>query len=542
MIKALRDLFDRRALRVPFEDAAAWLDRNWGRVSALFESKKLARYVFEPVARLWDESYPGDDRQISRLICQVAVANAVIAGLPGRLGVGVLVAIALEIYMAIQIGRRVGLKIDGTSDVAKYFGLGAAIALTILEGFRHVLGFFFSLFALVGFLPATALAELFATSLIGVIFWIGFEEAHEHGSFLIPRRLYKRVIERTKELVKYQYDIVRHGFTLANYKETVKRLWGWLSGEGVYAPRQMRGDIFVPVAFAYMLYGRIEQLSGPLGQTFMQAIRDTNQAMQGLNDQAIADAFREKFTDALGGIDAAALQGMENLVRGRMFELMVEKSVPWEGMGWDQERQTASLHDDFNHPGTDIVFTNHDTGDLLEVQIKAASDIGYIEETLRRYPDYPIIVTSEVGQEFDGLEFVQAANISNADLREVTQENFDSLLEDLPSISFSEMAGAVGQGVAMSLLAQIWPFFAAYMRRRITSDQFTSAIQRLLPEQGARLAKYAVLAAAMGPVYAWWVLARTVMGLVPDPPRQPHKRYIWKPVGGVGNRDLGVEV
>jgi len=135
---------------------SSWLLRNWARVKILFENEALAKYVFEPVAELWDQSHPSNDAAISRLISQIAIANAVIAGLPGKLGIGVAVAIALEIYMAIQIARRTGVEINGIGDAMKYMGAGAAVALTVFEGFRQVLGFFFSLFSMVGFLPATA--------------------------------------------------------------------------------------------------------------------------------------------------------------------------------------------------------------------------------------------------------------------------------------------------------------------------------------------------------------------------------------------------
>lgn len=496
-------------------DEASWLQRNWARVDALFRNPRIASYVFEPVAELWRSSEPGSDARIRQIISQVAVANAVIAGLPGKLGVGVAVAIALELYMAMQIARRVGIKLEGPLDAAKYFGLAAGIAYTVFIAFRHILGFFFSFFAMVGFLPATALAELFATSLIGVVFWVGFQEARETGAFVVPKRLMRAVYQLTSELVKYQWSIVRKGFSPATYAETGRRLRDWLTGNDVFSPVRLRGDIFFMAAFAHLLAGRHDQLQGPLGEIFLQAIRDTNSELAAANAAEIANHMRDRLGSMPGTIDVEAYQGMENLVRGRMFELLVERSESWDGEGWEGHKQEARLHEDFNHPGSDIVFTKSDTGEMIEVQIKATSSVDYIEQTLLRYPDTPIIVTSELGEEFDGIDMVQASVIGNDHLRQVNQENFDELLNEIGPISAADAAGAAGGAGAAAMMATLWPFIAAHIRGRITREQLTLAVQRLAPEGGKALARRVALAAAIGPLYAWWVLARGVMAFVP---------------------------
>jgi hypothetical protein len=520
--------FGKRHDQAELSGAHSWLLRNWARVDFLFKNRRLATYVFEPVAELWDGSTPTTDDQIKRLISQVALANAVIAGLPGKLGIGVAVAIALETYMAIQIARRIGVEINSLADAAKYFTTGVATALTIFVLFRHLLGFFFSIFSLVGFLPATALAELFATSLIGILFWIGFSEVRENGSFQVPRRLLKTAWARATDLTKYQYRLIRRGFTLQTYKETGQRIADWLSGENLFAPPMMRGDIFVPLAMAILLHGRTSELQGPLGQIFIQAIRDTVSDLSSATDLQIADSFRERFTDTLGQVDTLALQGMESLVRGRMFELMVKDSVVWNGDGWSPDDQSAELHEDFNHPGTDIVFTNAKTGETVEVQIKATSSSSYIEDTLLRYPDYPIIVTSEVGAAMEDNDMLQSTFVSNEYLRTVTQENFDELLDDVTPLTRLETAGSAVIGGGASALAQIWPFFVAYARGSITGSQLSEVIKSMAPKTGARVARHVLLGAAVGPVYAWWILARAVMGVVPSSQGNSAGRYLLK--------------
>ena len=48
-------------------------------------------------------------------------------------------------------------------------------------------------------------------------------------------------------------------------------------------------------------------------------------------------------------------------------------------------------------------------------------------------------------------------------------------------------------------------------------DQLTSAFQRALPETGREIALRIAFAATFGPIYAWYVLARAIMRLWPEP-------------------------
>lgn len=506
--------------------AVAWLERNYRRVETLFQNPKLASRVFESASELWEDTNPSTDQKVRRTISQVALVNAVIAGLPGKLGIGVVVSIALEFYMAIQVGRRVGVKIDSVGEATKYFGLATGFALAILQLFRQVLSFFFSLFASVAFLPATVLAELFATNLFGVIFWVGFDEAREKRSFLIPVRLYGSIIKRAQELTKFQFGLVKRGFNENTYKEAGHRLKEWLTGDQIYAPEAARGDLFYTVALRFLLQGKHGELSGPIGRKFIQAIRDTIPDLAHADVPAMSQYLGDRIYTESGAIDPQAFRGYESLIRGRMFELMVEESVKFEEGDWSDQAQSARLHPDFNHAGTDIVFTNLATGDTIEVQIKATSSAGYIEDTLLRYPDHPIILTSEIGGELDDIDLIQATNISNEHLQRVTEENFDDLLNHVSALDSSD-AGHIPLGYGAATLAKIWPFFAAYMRGRISSNQFTAATQKILPSDGARLARRAILGSAFGALYAWWLLARSVMNLVPkDEPTAT--RYYWQ--------------
>jgi hypothetical protein len=108
------------------------------------------------------------------------------AGLPGKMGVGVVVSMALEAWMAFTIARAEGIKVNAVSDIWKYFGLFAGTVVTILYLFRSLLGLGYSAFSVVPGINPIILAELFTTNLVGVLFWISFQEARDQALLLGP--------------------------------------------------------------------------------------------------------------------------------------------------------------------------------------------------------------------------------------------------------------------------------------------------------------------------------------------------------------------
>ncbi|WP_139253874.1 hypothetical protein [Marinobacterium iners] len=65
------------------------------------------------------------------MITLVAVTNMVLAGLPVKMGVVVVVSMALEAWMAFTIARAVGIKVNAVSDIWKYFGLFAGTVVGV---------------------------------------------------------------------------------------------------------------------------------------------------------------------------------------------------------------------------------------------------------------------------------------------------------------------------------------------------------------------------------------------------------------------------
>jgi hypothetical protein len=88
---------------------AAWFSAKYERIQSAFEKPLIRDYVFAPVGALISKHGATTAEEIQATITQIAVANAVLAGLPGKMGVGVFVSMALEAYMAYRIATFCGV-------------------------------------------------------------------------------------------------------------------------------------------------------------------------------------------------------------------------------------------------------------------------------------------------------------------------------------------------------------------------------------------------------------------------------------------------
>ncbi len=59
----------------------------------MFEDVRIRDFIFEPFKDVFRNKEKSDSSKVLSVITQVAIANAVLAGLPGKLGLGVFVSI-----------------------------------------------------------------------------------------------------------------------------------------------------------------------------------------------------------------------------------------------------------------------------------------------------------------------------------------------------------------------------------------------------------------------------------------------------------------
>ena len=484
--------------------AREWLNSNSNRVKALFENYSLRDFVFEPFKDVFVSQNKGMDRDIYSLITQVAIINAVLAGLPGRMGVGLYVVMALEGWMAFRIAKHVGLDdVRTASDIWKYFGALVATFGVIFYLFRTLLGFSFSLFSIVPGINPLILAELFVTDLVGILFFLGFKEAKEEGSFQIPKRLFTKAFSMTKELFTHQFEILKNILSPENIKIVSQRVADYLRGDFPTDMRRINGEGFATAAMAYLLSGQSEKLEGPLGEAFLEAIRLRWSAQLG------PDATQSEIASLFSEYDTGQLVGVINTIKGKMFEIMVTNAENADGDAW-----TATMHTDESYPGSDIIFFNEDTGVQLEVSLKAvaAERTDLIEKALEENPNVPIMATDELAQIYQDDPRVFGSGISNEELTDITEENVEKLLENVKPMNSSQEV-VVG-GVTVGAVAALWPFIMAYLKGKISKQKLEMVLAHVMGKAGVSLASRLTYATIFGPVFAWYLLARGVKGLV----------------------------
>ena len=65
----------------------------------------------------------------------------------------------------------------------------------------------------------------------------------------------------------------------------------------------------------------------------------------------------------------------------------------------------------------------------------------------------------------------------------------------------------------MKALGSLWPFVMAYIRKRISYEQLEEALEKGLGESGVSLASRLSYGVILGPVFAWYLLAKGVLSL-----------------------------
>ena len=494
-------------------NAQEWLNNNYERVKRLFSDYTLRDFTFEPFKSVFDTPLKTIDKDIYTVITQVAVINAVLAGLPGKMGVGVYVSMALEGWMAYSIARHVGINIEKPSDIWKYFGLLVGIIGAILFLFRSLLGLGFSLFSVIPELNPLILAELFVTNLVGILFWVGFQEAKNNGSFTIPKRMVKTIYDKTKELFNHQIGLLKSVFNLENIKLVGKRLVSYLKGEIPVDSRKINGDVFATAAMMYLLSGHYEKLQGPLGEIFIEAIRLRWSAQ--FDENTSLPEIAEKFSE----YDQDQIVGVINTIKGKMFEIMVTENENLDGDIW-----YAKMHTDETFPGSDIVFTNITNGEQVEVSLKAVAESNsqIIEHALSRYPDIPIMTTDEVAELYDGDMSVFSSGVLHDELESITEDRFNELVSAMEVNADQVVIG----GVAVGTVAALWPFTIAYLRKRISYQQLELVYEKVLGDAGVKLVSRISYAVILGPLFAWYLLARGVKGLITNVEESNTIQYI----------------
>ncbi|SVE52350.1 uncharacterized protein METZ01_LOCUS505204, partial [marine metagenome] len=211
--------------------------------------------------------------------------------------------------------------------------------------FKHTLNFLFSfiqpLFYAVPFLPFFLLfpsIEYALTTFVGIVFKTTFEKIDDP-----KKKILKSSISITKNLLKHQYNALRSTFNLENFKDAYKKLQAWFTGDILQDFPKVRGDVFVSASIGYLLVGKYDAFSGPIGQLFIQSIKDRWPKLGDASVEEIAKFMKEQYSED-------AIPGVISLIKGKLFENL---TVAHENADGDEWR--AFLHEDESYPGSDMI-------------------------------------------------------------------------------------------------------------------------------------------------------------------------------------------
>ena len=212
---------------------------------------------------------------------------------------------------------------------------------------------------------------------------------------------------------------------------TVRRVAGKRYIEMPERFRPAYSTIVVAGVLAGLETGRLA-LSNPEVQLVIVALRRSSNALAGMTEAELGDY--------IAGLSAEQKQGLVNNVKGIYHELAyVEEINAANGAA------SASIFGATNHPGADVVIDDG-AGGLSEVQLKASSSSD-VAEHLERYPDIPVVATSEVA----AAAGVEDSGHSNASLTTDVETTFDGL-DGLDISDLTTSAVIVAASTAVSVM------------------------------------------------------------------------------------------
>lgn len=164
-------------------------------------------------------------------------------------------------------------------------------------------------------------------------------------------------------------------------------------------------------------------LDSPEERLVVEALRRSNTA---LHDASLMD-----LGDYVGKLDDRQLQGLANNIKGIYHELLYV-----EQFNATHSDEQAELQSSTNHPGSDVVIRDTETGDVMrELQLKATDNLHYLTPHSLRYPNIELLASAEVAEQSDRFG---SSGIFNTQLESSVNHQFDQL----------DGFSSVGQGIS----------------------------------------------------------------------------------------------
>lgn len=226
-------------------------------------------------------------------------------------------------------------------------------------------------------------------------------------------------------------------------------------------------------ALSKIIYGNTEELNAD-DELVLQALRRAVPDTQTMN--------LEEIQHYLQGLDENQLVGLANNLKGVLHEIQFVRIENEDG-----DEITAALFTDTNHPGTDAILTNEQTGETIAVQLKATDSESYVNNWIQNHEEGEILVTEEIAERMD----LKTTGISNEELtadvsefinKVINMDDDDTLWNYIPELSVITIA------VSGSYL------FQTYRKGEISFATFKKKFIKLT---GMKLAKFTFISGLM---------------------------------------------
>ena len=263
----------------------------------------------------------------------------------------------------------------------------------------------------------------------------------------------------------------------------------------IHIKPKIKGEMFLAGSYAYLLSGNYDGLKGPFAQLWLEAWRLSHPTQ--LNDNATVEEIKE----LADSYDAEVFPKVVQNVNSKFYEVLETTHENADGDEW-----SAELIVDQNHPASDAVFYNQETGQYIEINYKFTLNENYIESHIQRYPDVPVVAPPEVAEKINS-PLVMSGHYEHGVVVEISEANFDDLLNKSHSL-YLEAATVASGGV--SLLMHIFPFLMAYYKGTISKELLFKALKTFYPKIAGKTLNRIGMLTLLGPVYGMFLIASFV--------------------------------
>lgn len=431
------------------------------------------------------------EEQVYKIITIIALINGAIAFVPGQMGIGVAICRALEGYMAYEIAKTVGIKFE----FKNFYKLIIATGITTVSVFWLMKTFLSFAFSFTG--GVFVAAEILATNFLGIFFWLSFEEINKFDtiknlSITKTLSIATRAVKHSINLVKAQINVI--GDIGSKLKKLSQNIWAIITFKKNHE-QLIKGDLLFALCLARLLENKEQAFEGFFGSKYLDAWR------MSYTKQLGPDATFEDIAKFVQSYDADQLDGLQKPVQGKLFEILENAHE-----NSDSDEYRSEIFETPNHPMVDIKKTDVLSGKSYGIQLKASENVNYIEDTLSKYPDTPIIVPKGVAEKVNH-PLVMDGNYTMGELNEINESNFEKLLE----VHHGEFLAKGGLEAGILILAMnLMPFIYARQQKQITNDQFVEALKKFVPDLTAKTIHRVTLLSLIGPLYAFFLISKAI--------------------------------